>query len=92
MKITTNGLFHIDTDIHGFGGGTSVVYISGTFGLAVVQLVYIDEGGNEVNLEDGLLLVNTQNIVNHGEGATMAARVTLADGTTEIFIVAKGKV
>lgn len=92
MIITENGLYSVTNKVKGFGGATSMVYVSGAFGTATATLVYLNELGNEVVLENGVLVIDTQNAVVHGVDRPIFVRVALADGATAIVIEVRGKV
>lgn len=92
MRIAEDGRYKLSNSTEGFGGASSIVYVSGVFGTASVKLVHLDEEQNEIDLEDGALLVNTQNSVDHGIGADVLVRVTGSDGATAILITVRGRV
>ena len=90
MKITQNGFYRV-VGKHGVGGGTTVVFYSGTTGGAVVTLGYYDDYGTWVSLTDGTLSVGTQVQVKHGSDVMLYAQVSGASGTTAISLLANGK-
>jgi hypothetical protein len=92
MNITGNGDFHLKPKVRGKGAGTSIIYVSGTFGTATVTLNYKDETGTFIPLTDGVLAVDTQNSVDHGVGMDVYAVIATADGTTDINIELANKV
>jgi len=91
MNITGNGNHPLRNNVDGFGGPNSVIYVSGNFAGAAVKLAYKDEEGTLIDLLDGELLVNTQQVVEHGYGIGLYAVVSGATGSTSINIKSVGK-
>ena len=92
MNITANGIYNLNSNIKSFGGSTSVIYASGDFAGATVKLAYTDEEGSVIDLVDGDILVNTQQVLEHGYGVNLNVVVAGATGSTSINIIAAGKV
>jgi hypothetical protein len=67
-----------------------IVYVSGVSGGAVLTLQHLDEGNNFVDLEDGVLVVSSENLINAGAGAKIVLAVTGATGTTAVYVTARG--
>lgn len=92
MLITEDGTFRIPD--HKIGGLQSrrVVYFSGTPAGAVVTLQYKDELDNFVSLENGVLTIDTQNVITTGTDMTLYAQVTSANtaGVTNLSLMLRG--
>ena len=67
MKITEDGYYKINGK-QGIGGGTSIVYLSGAAGSAIMTLGYFDDYGTFIPLADGVILSGSQTQVDHGAG------------------------
>jgi len=90
MIIKTDGQFYLKANVNGHAASSFVVYISGVYSTATVKLVYKDGFGNFIDLEDGNLASNTQNIVNAGKDAAIFLDVSGADGSTNIAVDVRG--
>ena len=90
MILTANGDFLVKPEVVGMNADTFIVYVSGSIDGAVMQLRYKDEGGNWVNLENGLLVIDTQNKVEAGRGAYIHLNISNAGASTEIFVTTRG--
>lgn len=90
MKVTSNGLVRLSNPVHGQGGDVTVLYVSGSLGSAQAYLVYIDEDGNEVPLEDGIIVIGNQYVIQMGLGVALFMRTSDADVSTNIILTMGG--
>jgi len=90
MIISKDGTIRVSGK-SGQGGGTSIVYLSGTTGGAVCTLGYFDDFNTFIPLVDGLLAVDTQTQVDHGYNWPIVVRITGASGTTQLSLIINGK-
>ena len=89
MIITKDGTYLLNTGARGDSNSQIILYTSGTFSTATCKLQYEDEAGNFIDLEDGAVLVDTQNSINKGVGARIFLNVASADGSTSIVATAR---
>ena len=85
MKILEDGYYKINGK-RGTGGGTSVVFINGTFTLA--ELGYSDDYTNWVALTDGVMEAGKQYQVDHGHDTPVYAHIT---GPSNCSLIINGK-
>ncbi|RLA41210.1 MAG: hypothetical protein DRR06_16295 [Gammaproteobacteria bacterium] len=91
MKVTDNGYYKINGK-QGIGGGTSVVYLSGTQGGASTILGYYDDYGDFIPLLDGTLLPGEQYQVDHGQDSLPIYLQVLASSvSTGLSLFVTGK-
>lgn len=90
MIITQNGRYGLHTKIKGTNSDKFILYISGLTGTAAMQLQYRDELGVWVNLENGVMLTDTQNQVVGGVGSKIYINITNADGVTNLAMTVRG--
>lgn len=88
--ITSNGVYPVNAH---HGGSQSAVLLAGEDGGATARLITFDREGNEVPLVDGadqplMMVINTQDVVQHGAGNTFYIKVAGATGTTKMFLTA----
>ena len=83
--LTVDGTFELPGNMEAV---TSVIYVSGTLGTAVVNLQVPNGRGGFSNLADGAVTdMDTQYVVTHGRGVEIFADITSADGTTDLMFV-----
>ena len=87
MILTKNGTNPIAKSILGTTGNIFVIYTSGVFGGATVEVQYKNGLGQYKTLQDGALAVDTQTEIRKGRGVDLFITVTGATGTTEIDII-----
>lgn len=90
MLIDSNGTFLVKPVVAGVAADSFIVYVSGTAGGCVLKLQYQNEGGTYIDLEDGTLVVSSENLVNAGRGAYIFITVTGATGATAVYVTARG--
>ena len=90
MLIEANGTYLVKPEVVGGNADTFIIYVSGTAASAVLTLNHLDEGGNYVPLEDGVLTTPSENQILAGRGANIYVVVTAATGSTAIYLTAKG--
>ena len=78
MRITADGQYPLTNS-------SQSVFVSGTMGTAIAKMVYLDQDGNYVDLENGNLQVNKQYNLTSG---SMQISVDVSGVTTgtELFI------
>ncbi|NRA77122.1 MAG: hypothetical protein HRU18_02845 [Pseudoalteromonas sp.] len=86
MIITGNERVSLKSKTVGPYGDRYIIYLSGNLGSATATLQYKDELGTFVPLEDGVLLINSQNRIEPGREANLYLHVTGADGATNIAV------
>lgn len=83
--LTVDGTFEIPGDMEAV---TSIIYVSGTAGTAVVKLQVPDGRGGFSDLADGAVTgMDTQYVITHGRGIEIFANITTADGSTDIMFI-----
>ncbi len=90
MRIRTSTRVLLDPQVLGRSAQELIIYVSGTLGGATPTLQYQDEGENWIDLENGILAIDTQNKVECGIGASIYLEVTGASGTTDIYVTTRG--
>jgi hypothetical protein len=87
MNITGNGTYSLNDEVA--GNSSSVFYVAGTQGPAVLQLKYFSNG-TAYPFADGLFVTGDQYEVTHGVDIDLVLVVTGADGSTNLDVIARG--
>ena len=88
MLITQDGTYLLTPEFSGENGAKMLLFISGTFGTSTNTLQYLNGQGDFIDLEDGLLLVNTQNQIYMGT-KPIYLNVSGADQDTAIDVMVR---
>ena len=93
MLITSNGDKKLSNGKQGIASGTSIVLVSGTLDGATLTLGYVDELANLIAFTDGVVTgIDTQYTVVHVIDIDIVLRVAGAGGSTNLSVIASGKV
>jgi L-aminopeptidase/D-esterase-like protein len=90
LNITTNGSYPLISGKVGAGAGTSIVFISGTFGTSTAKLAYINSKGVTIDLVDGDVVAGSQYIIEHGSVIRPVLVVSAGSGIdAEVAVTSK---